>query len=354
MTSSVKTIFQARHLTEWLREPSPTTNWIIPNLIPYEAIVWVSGPRKTGFKSWFGFTACASAASGIKANKYIKVQEPINVVIIEEEGTTPDTKNRWRKIQLGLFNHDFWHGDMFNGRLAWFHHIRFKMDRRDHVAMICKYIKDNNIKLAMFDAMTYMHHGDENSKQDMHIVVDACFKIRGTGATVMGLVHTRKPTMADDGDIDNDIRGSSIMADAYDGHLGFRRHKETDQLMLISRFRDHVGAKYDVWWGIDKCIEDQEADPKQYAICQALKCGHKVRNLTIAPMGRLSVAKNHFDKNILGHFQPGEIYNLTDLRNRLGIPAARAREIRNALLDANLLREGPKKGTWIVPFGVKP
>ncbi|NIQ77798.1 MAG: AAA family ATPase, partial [Anaerolineae bacterium] len=67
--------------------------WLVPKLIPVEAVVRVSGPRKRGRKSYLMGVISTLLATGLKLGEIKPIQaEP--VLYVQEEGPRGMTRDR--------------------------------------------------------------------------------------------------------------------------------------------------------------------------------------------------------------------------------------------------------------------
>lgn len=351
---------------KWQRTTPPDTPWLMRGLTPAASIVWVSGPPKKGFKTWWAFVHAQALASGISYGEFIKPVERMPVLFIEREGTTPGNMSRMRKVQLGCFNVDPLKADPYDGNLGWMDKLRLKLDNPGHVKKLVELIKEHGYKLVILDAVTLMHGGDENSKQDMQRVVDAAIQIKEAGATVMGLCHVNKESRKIEHDIDLDLRGSSVMIDCYDAHMALRRDKETDQLWMKVRYREHRERVFNLWWEVDECPEAQfEAHDigrlggnkacqqrRCNHYCALLKCNHKAK-LIMKKYGARENQEALFKQKVAPKFQRGVVYTHNELRLALGkgFTASRVSELRSKWLEQGLIEIPPNGKGFIIPNG---
>lgn len=350
--------WQFQHVTSWLQEPTPQGRWLLTGLLPAGSIGWISGPRKVAFKTWMAFLLNMSVASGKAFGPHITPPEPANVWMIEDEGTTPDTKSRFRKIEKGAFGHDFWQSDLYNGRFFWTHHQRIKLDNPAHVRRIIQTTKDNDIKLITLDALTYAHRLDENKSADMRIVADAIMDIRAqTGATFLGIRHTGKQSQREPEDIDLGNRGASVLDDLYDFHLALRRDKTSNDLWMKARYRDHAEKLFNVWWQIQSCDEEWH-DPDKIEACADDSCAHRcsklicdhTATLQLSVRGENDEATRTFEKKVKPFAQPGQVYSFGQLADLLGEGRTKAATRRAEWLKLGLIKEpkDSKKKGWML------
>ena len=245
---------QIPNLLDWLTQEPPEPRWLIKDLLPEASLDMVSGPRKVALKTWFSMDMGITVATGVPSpGAPNKVEhDGKRVVFFEEEGTGHDTRSRIFKLLKGR-GIDPRTGEgaealkKLERNFLFWHHPRLKLDNPHWVSALCKFVESEKISLVVLDAITYMTSGDENSKQDMAPVNDALFSLRQIGAAVLYLVHTNKQSQREDADPDLDVRGSSVLLDAYDVHFALRRHAK-EHINLLARYRDFEEARYKVTW----------------------------------------------------------------------------------------------------------
>lgn len=350
---------QLHNLVDWQRIPTKSGRWLLDGLVPAGAIGWISGKPKQTFKTWMAMLLNMSVASGIPYGKLLLPDEPEPVWFIEEEGSEPDTKSRIRKVQLGNFGHDFWQADPYDGRFFWSHRRRTKLDQPQQVKQIIRTIKANGIKMVTFDAITYMHDGDENKTDDMRKIADAAMEIRAaTDATIIGIRHQNKSSQREKEDIDLGARGSSVLNDVYDFHFGLRRDPKTDALTMITRYRDHPESAFNVWWQIQTC-DIERHKPWEREDCEKGTCGHTCSLFTCTHQAQLVMSERGedeaevdiFTRQVKGKVACGEPFTFAYLKQLLNIGGVEASQHRNRWLEMGLIVESPnsKKKGWIVP-----
>lgn len=278
----------------------------------------VSGPRKVALKTWFAFDTSLSIATGCVPDGSIHTitHAGKRVLTLEEEGTGHDTRSRILKLLRGRGLHPSLENEALR-RLGtnyrFWHHPRCKLDNIHWVNYLRDYINGEGIDLLVLDAITYMTSGDENKKQDMAPVNDALFSFRQAGATVLYLVHTNKQAQRADADPDLDVRGSSVLLDAYDVHYALRRHDDA-YVNLLARYRDFEEMRYKVYW-------DFKPD---------------------AVMGKLTEATRESEAadkvaHLAPQIVPGVEYTVVTLQKAFGVTPKEAANLMNSLLKAGVL-----------------
>lgn len=234
---------QPEILAEWLDIPETEPQWLLHPFLPRESIVLMSGPQKRARKTWFAFVMALAVATG-KGFAGYKPEHPQGrpVTIVEEEGTGHSTRDRFRKLadMLGVAQ-----SEMAN--IQWLFRQRLKLDNPSQRRELVGLVERHRSALVVLDALTYLHSGDENSVQDMLPIVESLAAIRNTGASALVLAHVGKSSGDDNAiDIDNQVRGSSVVINAYDVHLALRPKKQG--IDCIIRGRDCEERKLSLRW----------------------------------------------------------------------------------------------------------
>lgn len=321
-------VMEAPRLTEWLVREPPEPKWLLENFLPEQSLAMCSGPRKVAHKTWFAIEAALAVAIGKTLEKpMVKAEhDGKRVLFIEEEGTGHDTRSRFFKL-LKSHGIDPRTGqgqeamEKLDKNFLFMHHPRVKLDNPNWVAILRNFVKENEVKLIVLDAITYMTSGDENKKQDMAPVNDALFAFRQLGASVLYLVHTNKAAQREDADPDLDVRGSSVLLDAYDVHFALRRNAK-EYINLLARYRDFEEQRFRVTWtfqpdsvsGLVKPVTEEleEAD--------ALK-------------------------DYIAHLIPGVEYTIVGVAKTFGLEKKEAAKLLNSLTKVGALVPAPN-GTF--------
>lgn len=315
-------------LHEFLLIPDPPVTWLIQDLLPAESLVMISGPRKRAFKTWLVMLLAGIVGIGTGYDRWVSGQA-VNTLFIEEEGTPWGIKNRFLRILPAL--------GVAPGALTphiWIaHRTSLKLDSPRMVAELLRFVQENNIKLVVLDALTYMHSGDENDKRDMQVVISALFHLRAAGkCTVLWLSHTNKEADKEDHDEDSDVRGSSVLLDAYDVHIAARR-KAKGVITVTVRAREDQEQKFELYWHIP-----DKGTPG------AIK-------LDINPLTEERITDDIINTLLKGGWEPGRAYSFASFNKALGLPPGKGVERRNALIVAKKLLLAPDGKGVMIPFG---
>jgi len=205
-------------LYDWLRdvEEDGLDDHLFEGLVPEESIILLSGQQKATNKSMTALAMSLSLASGnevaiFKPNRKDKV-----LYVLEEGGRTP-TYFRARALARGLDIDEEAYKNIY-----WMFRNRFRVGDakwNKQIAAICKKLKPG---LVVLDSLFKMCPGlNENAAEDMAKVVETMDIIRDCGPSVMFITHVSKNKPKTDC-IDDQVRGSSVLVNSYDVHMGPR------------------------------------------------------------------------------------------------------------------------------------
>ena len=241
-------------IREFLEGAEDTTRWIVPNFIPCEALVLVSGPRKLAWKTWLADFLTLVVAEGIQCGPVTPALTG-PVIYFEEEGTARGTAERWagfeRTFELNLKESE---------NLFYVFRDRVRLDDEAWTKKIIGAVQTLKPLMVVFDALTYMHGADENKTVEMRPVVETLQRIRALGTTCLFLTHTNTAGSQDPKmDEDMGVRGSKVILDAYDVHLALRRFRDSDpHIKLKVRQREGSQRVLNVTWDLRTEVDEEE------------------------------------------------------------------------------------------------
>lgn len=324
---------------DWFALPEPKTRWLVRGLVPAEGLVMLSGPRKRGFKTWLAMFITVLALTGkqFEGYEWWAADEAVNVMVLEQESTQQDNRRRFQNIMEGLKLPR--QASALKGRLHWLFRSMFKLDNAGQVLQLIEYIKKNNIKLLVLDSLTFMHRGiDTNMERDMGIVAHALQDVRSlTGCAIMWLAHIKKQGEGIDYDVDNDVRGSSVLADVYDAHIAIRRRKK-GRLTGIVKGREFPDKEIELYWNLPPQPDDGAgaigpAFPTVIEVTGDHQKADAIAKLTDAG------------------WLPGVVYSVAAFRSVLGLTSGKAAELRAQLIKEGKLLPGPDGNGCVLAKG---
>ena len=241
--------FDIKSLGDWITEveSAPTPLWLLEDLLAADSMIMVTGKAKRAFKTWLVFLMSMSASSG-KSYGLLKPARPANGLIIEVEGARKPTANRFKMIERGT-------GLSLAQcpNLYMMHQQRFLLEDKHSIAQLGQFIKERNIQFIVLDTLVKLSRGDENDAREMTIALNGIEELRKHNqASAIYIHHTSKPG-SHPKDIDDEIRGSSALAGAFDQHFAIRMAPQNPkELHMTVVSKDHEEKFFILSWHIDK------------------------------------------------------------------------------------------------------
>jgi RecA-family ATPase len=296
-------------LAEWLFEEGAHRRWIVPELVPAESLILVSGQQKLAKKTWFSDALALAISTGVVIGG-LKTECAGPVLYCQEEGSHAGTRERL----FGLCRtYDIDPKSLQKTYYAF--HNRVKLDTELWSERLLRAVEAWHPVLVIFDNLSYMHLGDENSSADMNVVADTIHNLRAAGASIMFLAHLDKVRGArPKADIDSQVRGSSLIVNFYDVHLALRRYRESEaHINLTARYREDEERIYTISWDI-------------------VKNGERVERAELTFTAQSSSSREVLLDRCLGATLAGKLYSMRELRSAWGIGAGPAQWVREELL----------------------
>lgn len=201
-------------LDELMRKEFPETQWVVEQLIPVEGIVAVSGVP-SAYKTWFMLDLAIKVASGSIAFDRFETNKS-GVLIIDEE-----TGERWIQQRVVKLSNNF------ELPIHLLSKTGFKLNDKT-VAFLTGFIEEHKIGVVIFDSLTRIHTAtDENNAVEMAKVFSLFQKLTNAGVSVIFTHHNRKQGMFRSSNPSQDMRGSSDILAAVDGHLSIERDNDS-------------------------------------------------------------------------------------------------------------------------------
>lgn len=192
--------------------------WIVDRLIPDASITIISAPPAQ-YKTWLAFDIAIQVASGGPVFEQFETKRT-NVLIVDEESGPGRTRDRlWRL------------GALSDTQIAVSSYNSFKLNEASANSLI-GYCNDQKVGLVIFDSLTRIHIGDENSAKDMSAVMGDLKRLAQDGIAVFLIHHNRKPGMfASRGA--NEMRGSGDILAACDVQMSVKRKANTNIVTIF-------------------------------------------------------------------------------------------------------------------------
>ena len=304
--------WQSSDLTEWLDEVPEQRRFLIPDLIPAESLVLMSGQQKLTYKTFTKMATVLAITTG-KGMSLITPEETGNVLAVEEEGASDETKMRWLALckAMGI---DY---KKLKGKIGWCFRQGVKLNEKEWAERLLRETERLKPKLITFDAMFALQSGNENDTQDVRPIIDLFNRLRNVcGSSILYLAHLNESHGWNPrADIDRQVRGSGLLPQAADLHLALRRYNEKDATInWLVRARGQAPSAYLGSWTFETA--EKRLTAAHFSLVNSESQGD------VTPSAFEPVA--------------GRVYPLARLRKHF----ANAAEVRK------MTAEGMEKGTW--------
>lgn len=334
VTELPASVWRLQNFSEWRQTVPLTTRWIVPGFIPKDSLVLISGQQKLAFKTWTADTLAISMSTGKQLGPFAPL-EPVPVLYIQEEGSKQGTKGRIDGIAktYGIDPNDLKFYFVFRERI--------KLDNDLWRRRLIGAIRHLGIEVLILDALTYMHDAEENSNAEMGVAIETMRIARGEGVTVIFLAHLDKDRGSrKKADIDNQLRGASVVVNAYDVHFALRRYSAKDaHIDLTLRAREQEERQFVVTWDIVKHTEaifdpHLEREVEIEVIDKA--------KLDMRELGSEGEVGTRLEKFLLA-MAPGKLYSADELRACWGCGGTISKSSRERLVaDGRIVVEKGK------------
>jgi hypothetical protein len=316
-------IIKPQRVSSWVEEQEckPESPWILKDLMQCDSAIQLTGPATIGHKSWFA-KACAMVVSSGKSYALLEPLGALPVLYCLQEGPAKPTAGRFRKLEKGLGI------PLVDLHLEFSHRQQFFLDDDKAMSEIGAYCKLNGIKLAIIDTLAKVNRGDENSSRDIGACMRGIDRIRNAapGCSVLYVHHVGKPNKERNGpvDIDEETRGSSALAGAYDIHIALRKRFESQKHLDMTVRGNQLAEKY---YSVKWFIENERA----YFEMDETKPG--------------DVAESLKDE-LVNKLMPDRGYRQSDLARIWQLTSAQVKQVVGQLLQENVIEERSKQ-LWL-------
>lgn len=203
----------------------PKNNYIVKDFIDKGTINVFVGESNL-FKTWISFILAICVASGKKFLNYFKVSR-LNVLILDLENNLAVIKKRFPMIRKGLKirKKDFPLGYITPDSQG-------KLDNKDYLKKIIKYIKKNGTSLLIIDTMKRAGDYKENNADEVSDFYTKSLKpiIQKTGCSLLLLHHASKKG--------KEYRGSSDIKGMVDNMFTLNKNKWGDIILEFDKVRN--------------------------------------------------------------------------------------------------------------------
>ncbi len=225
-------------ISDWVNAAlaNPDPLWLLPGFVPSMSLVILSGRPKLSKKSWWGYLAAMSMASGLATGPF-KPSGTYPILYINKEGADAATAHRFKALERA-------HGVPLSAMPLYFmQRSGFFLDEPVHLKEMVHFVTTNAIKCVFIDTFAKCFRGDENNARDVGAALRGVEKFRDAGASVVLVHHIKKAKTELVGGIpdpDAGLRGSSALAGAYDNIISIQDLEIEGELTTWAI----VGGKY--------------------------------------------------------------------------------------------------------------
>lgn len=192
----------------------------VENLIPQKSICVISGYPESG-KSWLLLELARSVASGTLFLERFQTQQGSVLLVDEETGF----QEMQRRMQLLSFDP--------NLPIYFLSQENLKVDNEENLEFLLNKVRENGIRLIIFDPFSTIHSKRENEAQEMQRVMECLQKFVLEGTTVIFAHHHRKEWGWFKSTPSQSLRGSSLLFGRVDSHIAIERKEESSKINLI-------------------------------------------------------------------------------------------------------------------------
>lgn len=208
---------------ELAKQDIPPPTWVVDQLVPDESITIISA-LPAHYKTWVAFGIAIKVARGDKLFDQFETKQT-NVLIVDEESG----KSRLRKRLQML-------GITTDTPIAITCNAGFKLTEESTNSLIA-FCEAQNIGLIMFDSLTRLHTADENTANEMSVVMGNLKRLANAGLAVLLIHHNRKPGFPRSGGA-NEMRGSVDILAACDVQISLQRKDSNTITVKQNKNRD--------------------------------------------------------------------------------------------------------------------
>ena len=215
----------------------PPVEWVVENLIPASTLsVFYGDPGSK--KTWAMISLAVNVALGTEWIGHKTI--PNKVLFIDEESGESWFMRRLKATILGALGDD-------NTQVEFICNAGFMLDDKSDAAEVKRLISDSGTKLVIFDALTDIMAGDENTKKDTQPVLSALKKMADkTGAAIIVIHHSNKS---------GGYRGSSAIKGAADLLIEIKSEDDSEWISFRSEKVRHI--EYVKFTGVASWTETQ-------------------------------------------------------------------------------------------------
>ncbi len=248
-------IFEPLKFTDFLKEEEDPVSWLVRGLVKKRGYTLISGPPKLARKSML----TKRLGLCVSANRTDGLLEPTmqgRVLCVSEEGTKVDEKNQLLAhcASLGIapesIDDNFYVGFMTGLRLF----------LPEHMEQLLTWCDDVKPDLVILDPFSKVGPDDADGTEASLVCMQAVAEMQRRGMAVCIVAHTKKLQANLKMDIDQEIRGSSVLSGAYDTHLALRPTQEGLPIPLTVRNKNAAQKEFKLQWTITEEYNQEAQD----------------------------------------------------------------------------------------------
>ena len=210
-------------LTDLYKEEFPPGKWVVQDLIALGTITALTGDSNT-YKTFLTQGMAANVVSGSPFLGHFPTT-PGKVLIVDEENHRRQVQERFRSLGINATS------DIIFLSLE-----GVKIDNEEHLEKLKEIIEKEKPVLVILDSLVRLHGGEENSASEMSVTFSAMKQLISDDRAILFIHHHRKPQGFAKKSNSQNIRGSSDIIAAVDGHLAVDR-KNSDFTITQTKMR---------------------------------------------------------------------------------------------------------------------
>ena len=212
--------FQPFSVADILKMEFNEEPFLVEKLIPNKSLCVLSGYPESG-KGWIILELARSVASGTPFLGRFQTQQG-KVLIVDEENGLEEFQRRMNLLKFDS-----------NLPICFSSQRGFKVDSQEDLKGLLEFVKNEQIKLVIFDPFVAIHSKRENEAGDMQKVMEALQEFNLIGASVLFAHHHRKELGWSKINPSQSLRGSSVLFGRVDSHLAVEKKEKEGEITLI-------------------------------------------------------------------------------------------------------------------------
>lgn len=223
-------------ITELLSKEFPKSDWAIQGLFAKGSLNMISASPNQ-YKTWITIHTAICLSKGEPLFGQFDVEKQ-GVLIINEEDRERDMQNRL-KMLLGK-------EDKSNLPVHFYLLNGFKFTDKGISEAILDEMVNKNLTFLILDPFSSIHTANENDATEMNRLFDKLKKFKRHGITILTAHHNRKNSQPNNNDPSQEMRGSTAISAALDGHLTCEECvKDEEKFVILKQVKLKCDKKLD-------------------------------------------------------------------------------------------------------------